>query len=171
MLGIFIFNVCIINFFIFIIYNGRNNCSSCSGGISATGSAPECYGSILRILRLPVPTLAATPFAIRELGVLLLLRGEVLTSCGITTWLLLLFSPAFAPLPLLGEAEAPFCRRRLRTNLRVVVPVITVGLVVVVVVVTVCADAFEACACCSSSTVGSTSISVGVLSSCCHIRM
>lgn len=121
-----------------------------------------CYGSILRIFRPPLPTVVTRLLRRVADAVLLLVRLGVLTSCGIS-WLPLLLSPPLVVVLLLGVVAAPFCRRRFSTNRR---PVITL-VPPLVVVVTVGVPAFTAVGVCSSSAVGSTSISVLALSSCC----
>lgn len=131
-----------------------------------------CYGSILRILRLPLDT--RLDRSVAEEATLLLLRLlGVLTSCGISgTPLLLLLSPPFVVQAVFGDAApTPFCRRRFSTNRRPVITLVVPPLFVVVVVTVGVPTAFTAVAvvgCCSSSAVGSTSISVVALSSCCR---
>lgn len=130
-----------------------------------------CYGSILRILRLPLDT--RLDRSVAEEATLLLLRLlGVLTSCGISgTPLLLLLSPPLVVQAVFGDAApTPFCRRRFSTNRRPVITLVVPPLFVVVVVTLGVPTAFTAVAVvvCSSSAVGSTSISVVALSSCCR---
>lgn len=129
-----------------------------------------CYGSILRILRLPLDTRLDRSDA--EDATLLLLRLlGVLTSCGISGTPLLLLSPPLVVQAVFGDAApTPFCRRRFSTNRRPVMTLVVPPLFVVVVVTVGVPTAFTAVAVvvCSSSAVGSTSISVVALSSCCR---
>lgn len=128
-----------------------------------------CYGSILRILRLPLDTRLDRSDA-EEATLLLLRLLGVLTSCGISGTPLLLLSPPLVVQAVFGDAApTPFCRRRFSTNRRPVITLVVPPLFVVVVVTVGVPTALTAVAvvvCCSSSAVGSTSISVVALSSC-----